>query len=383
MHTNNSLSVLYVTNARIPTEKAHGLQIVKTIEALQRQGVAIELVVPKRLNHISRPATEFYGVSNFKVNYVRSWVWWLEYILPQVFLRLNRPFFCVQALFYISKNKPRTVVTRDLMLAFWIEHLLSIKVVFENHEPRKSFIWLYKAIVRRLSNQILVARGLVSLYERWEVSKNKYNWIPNGVDLGQSETIRRNYSLWSKTFGIDHSKKVVLYTGHFYDWKGIPTLLKASALLPEDVVVVLIGGTEASYELVQKKVNEDRLTKVYLHKFMSQMDVLSFVHSADVLVIPNTKTEKRSAEYTTPIKLFEYMASGTPIVASDIPSIRWFLQSDKNAQLFRADDPASLAETICEVLSKPNPAFERAQQAKKDAEQYTWEKRAKKIKALL
>ena len=51
--------LLYVTNARIPTEKAHGFQIIKTIEALQEQGTKVQLVVPYRSNPIEQSAAEF------------------------------------------------------------------------------------------------------------------------------------------------------------------------------------------------------------------------------------------------------------------------------------------------------------------------------------
>jgi glycosyltransferase involved in cell wall biosynthesis len=72
------------------------------------------------------------------------------------------------------------------------------------------------------------------------------------------------------------------------------------------------------------------------------------------------------------------MASGKPIVASDLPSLREVL-SEKNAFLVKPDDPRALAEGIRFALAHPEEAARRAAQAREDVKRYTWEMRAEKI----
>jgi glycosyltransferase involved in cell wall biosynthesis len=78
------------------------------------------------------------------------------------------------------------------------------------------------------------------------------------------------------------------------------------------------------------------------------------------------------------MKMFEYMASQRPIVASDLPSIREVL-SENNAVLIEPDNPQSLAEGIKKALTDKELSQRISQQTQTDVEEYTWDKRAQKI----
>ena len=80
-----------------------------------------------------------------------------------------------------------------------------------------------------------------------------------------------------------------------------------------------------------------------------------------------------------PLKLFEYMASKRPIVASDLPSIKETLRNEKNAILVKPDNPQALAEGIKRVLIDKELADRISEQAFKDAQEYSWEKRSGRI----
>jgi len=101
--------------------------------------------------------------------------------------------------------------------------------------------------------------------------------------------------------------------------------------------------------------------------------------AADALVLPNSAKAKISSHYTSPLKLFEYMASRRPIVASDLPSLREVLRDGENAVLVKPDNPRALAEGIERALSDAELAARIGRQAREDVEQYTWEKRAVNI----
>ena len=104
--------------------------------------------------------------------------------------------------------------------------------------------------------------------------------------------------------------------------------------------------------------------------------MLEFIEKADLLVLPNSAKDKMSL-FTSPIKLFEYMASKRPIVASSLPSIKEILIDNKNAILFEPDDHIDLAKKINLALSKDckyivNNAYD-------DVKVYTWDIRAEAI----
>lgn len=79
-----------------------------------------------------------------------------------------------------------------------------------------------------------------------------------------------------------------------------------------------------------------------------------------------------------PLKLFEYMASGRPIIASDLPALREVL-NDKNALFFKPSDASDLARVIKMLISSQTLGYHLSQQALADVKEYTWDKRAKKI----
>jgi glycosyltransferase involved in cell wall biosynthesis len=110
--------------------------------------------------------------------------------------------------------------------------------------------------------------------------------------------------------------------------------------------------------------------------------VAALLRQADVLVLPNTPG-RVSAAYTSPLKLFEYMASGRPIVASDLPALREVLRPDVNAVLVEAGSAEALAAGLSRVIGDAALASRLAAQARDDVRAWTWDKRAERIETLL
>ena len=79
------------------------------------------------------------------------------------------------------------------------------------------------------------------------------------------------------------------------------------------------------------------------------------------------------------MKLFEYMAAGRAIIASNLPSIREILESERNAVLVEPDEPRLLAEGIKRIISDPALYKRISDEAYKDSKLYTWLNRAHSI----
>src|SRR5205085_9347723 len=83
--------------------------------------------------------------------------------------------------------------------------------------------------------------------------------------------------------------------------------------------------------------------------------------------------------YTSPLKLFEYMAVGKPIVASDLPSVRDVIEPDRDGLLVPANDPKGFSAAIDRLLMQPDLRNRLSGAARERARNYTWEARARRI----
>jgi glycosyltransferase involved in cell wall biosynthesis len=171
-------------------------------------------------------------------------------------------------------------------------------------------------------------------------------------------------------------KKIVLYAGHLYERKGAFVVGEAAPLLDDDTLVLFVGGTEDEIPDFTNRYGSDSHVRILGPK--PHADIPYYLCAADVLVLPNSAKDADARLYTSPMKLFEYMASGTPIIASDVPSVREIL-NEQTAYFFAPDDPRALAESVLRVLLHKEEADEKVCSAKKIVAVHTWEKRAKNI----
>ena len=103
-----------------------------------------------------------------------------------------------------------------------------------------------------------------------------------------------------------------------------------------------------------------------------------YLKAADILLLPNSGKTEISKSWTSPMKMFEYMASKRPIIASNLPSIREILNED-NAILINPDDSKDLSKRINMALKNQSFSDKISIQAYQDVQKYSWFKRSKKI----
>ncbi len=363
------MEMLYLANIRLPTEKAHGIQIMKTCEALAKAGIEIELVVPIRRNKLTTNPFAYYGVpeNSFKIVTLR---------VPDL-IRYGRLGFLISSIWFSERARwgksfwtADIIYSRDaLVLVQYL--LLGRKLVFEAH-AKPSFV--ARIVARHAYRVVVISNALREVFVAAGIPRERIVVAPDAVDEHLFDTVPVK-SEAREILGLLLAQHIVVYTGHLYARKGADTLAEAATRIPE-ALFVFVGGTAEDIARFKKRWGSQENIHIVGHVAPERVPL--YLRAADVLVIPNSGKSEDTARFASPMKLFEYMASGTPIVASDVPSIREIL-SEKAAQFVDADNPDRLAEGIQVILFDTVRAGGKAIAARSAAGAYTWKKRVARI----
>lgn len=376
------MRLIYVTNSRIPTEKAYGLQTVAMCGAFASVGADAVLVIPKRKhNPIIEDLFAYYGMRrNFKTAYMPIidaigigrrfgfWVTRISYALNLLFSPKLR-------------RTPNTVIfTRDLIGAVLLK-IRGHRVFYDMHGFPYRFLWFWKKACQMMDGIICTNQWKMEQCKRvFGIPEERLRLARNGFD-----SLRRSAKTKSASqiqTGLPAEKKLVVYAGHLHDWKGVDVLAQTARHVP-DSVFIFVGGSADEIARFKKR-NPEMPDNVILKGQRPHSEIPAYLASADVLVLPNSARARdpRFAVYSTydtsPLKLFEYMDSRRPIVASALPSIKEIL-NESNAMLVEPDNSEALARGIKRVLSDDAFADSLQKRAWQDVQEYSWTNRARSI----
>lgn len=376
-------TLIYLTHWRVPSEKTMTPLILKTCEGFVKLGFTVELWTPKRRNEGFENIDAFEKhkiTTRFPIRQLFS----SDYIheLGSVGFLLMVTVFNVSAFFALRRRPGSIVYAHDLRDVI-VPCMLGYPVFVEIHDFFESRVgFLNRFVLRRVAG-LIVTNSIKQrrLSEAYGVPASKMIWQPNAVDVDMfSRTIPMKDA--RQELGLPHEKKIVLYAGHLFSWKGVHTLAEAAEFLPDNAIIYFVGGTVEDRESLQRFVRERGLARIEFVAHQEHAKMPLFLQAADVVVLPNTAREAASKYETSPVKLFEYLASGRPIVVSDLPSIREIV-TEKEVFFAQPDDPKDFARVIESVLHGPKDLALRQHAAQACAAKHTWEARAENIARLI
>jgi len=371
------MRLFYLANIRIPTEKAHGVAIVKACEAFAKAGVETKLVVPRRRTPIKKTVFEAYDVKPvFSVAFLPT----LDLIREKggrILFRIQSFTFLLSLIFFLLFGDRKTILyTRDSDLISL--RALGYKVVFECHlihGNRRTFF----ASARRAQRIIVISQALKDAFIEAGFSPESILVAPSGVDLSvfdidiSKEEARRRLDL-------PHEAPLGIYTGNFTTMgedKGISDILKA-LLLSTDVTFVAVGGSEKDIARYSERARELGVSdRVIFRGSTTQQNLAVYQKAADVLLMPFPDTP-HYRNHMSPVKMFEYMVSKRPIIASDLPTIREVL-NEQNAYMVQPGNISALAGELVTGCRDTEKSDQLATRAYRDVSRYSWDARTERV----
>ena len=391
---------MLVANVRVPSERAHVLQIMQMASAFSAIFQRVRVVYPVRANTepMKRVANifDYYSVKESFglvglpcVDPVKrvtlDWRRLASGPLPRIAHFVQILTFTFAALLFVARLPACVVYSRDL-LVLTVLNLLSTGrgrlFIFEVHTlPRSRFarnMHLWSA--RRADAIVAISDHLRNWYVEMGLDPKSIVTARDGVDFDAYSNLPAK-SLARERLGIAPGAAVAVYTGHFFPWKGVDTLVEAARHLPDHWRIVIVGGIEPDLGRVRRLALTNQRVEVVGH--LAVHDAALYLAAADVAVLPNSGKADISARYTSPLKLFEYLASGTPVVASDVAAVREVVEDGHSALLVEADDPGALAAGIERAGSDEQLRRKLTLAAREIAREYSWNSRAALIKGFL
>lgn len=389
----------YISFVRFPTEKAHGLQIAQNCEAFTDMGYDVTLWVSTRKNIPEMDVIEdvhaHYGVkSNFAIKRIPS----IDiYPLVNGNLRLEYMAFWVHTITYclmlvlnLLMNRADIYYSRDRYPLMALSLIIpKEKLAFEVHQfaPTAKGAKAQQSLVRRVGHIVAITPKLQ------EDFINKHRASPEQLLLAHDGIREARFSQLpdKKTareqIGWEQSAFIVGYMGRLHTMgmdKGVGLLVDTTVKI-EGVTLALVGGPDdMANQLEQQWLEQGGNGKNFYNAGTVKPDEIpTYLAAFDVCAMPFPWTE-HYAYYMSPLKLFEYMASGKAILATDLPSVIDVVSHEETAYIVEPGNQEALQKGIIALKNDTALREKIGQNAREIVlEKYTWEARARHIKTHL
>ena len=372
-------SLIYISKGNLPSKMAHATQIAKMAQAFSQKIEDFELVtsgdVWSALKGMDSEFKDWYGLrSHFKLVRLSMHIK-VKYPFPPNYE--NHSYYKL-AVLYACLKSPCLIYTRTpVIVAILLK--IGVPVLWEWHDPvfdNYASTCHQFFTDKNLVGVVTTLPQLAQNYLRHGLAPSKLLVAPNAVDLGNFLPHQEKHLARQQLY-LPQEAKTVVYSGHLYEYKGIPTILETARLMPE-CEFVLVGGWEEDVNRVKEECKHNNLHNVRLIGHVPQSQLAPYLYAADVLVLPTSKSWNL-AEAHCPLKLFDYMGVRRPIVASALPSIMTVLRDRQNALLAEPDEPHSFKKAIVALFENPSLASAMADRAYQEVQKFTWDTRAESV----
>ena len=382
------MKICIVFEGYIPSQEAASFSVMKMAQGfrkLDRQNevtVLSLLSIPIIINFIKYSKIRCHYGLNEKIKLKLLPVWNLDF-----FSKSSRAKGLIDEFKkYIDKYKPDLIYVRDSLYCY--ESILDgYPTIVETHSTLTSIYTSEKLISLYTEPNYL---ALVTIHEK---IKNKFIHkgfpsekalvIEDGVDL-ERFNLDNDKSLWRQKLGLPLNKKIIMYSGNLYREKGIEDILLTAKNMQvdADLLFVLVGGKPEDIKKWKHYCSESKIDNVNFTGFVDNSDLPQYLKAADILImLYNTEIQykKMDINTTSPLKMYEYMASSRPIISTNIQTISKVLKHNYSCYLAKPNDIYDITKLIYKLINEKDEADRLSRNAYREVLNFDWSKRCEKI----
>lgn len=242
-------------------------------------------------------------------------------------------------------------------------------------------IKMEKKVIEKSSGIIVLSQKMKEyVTSNFDVGPNNIYPIPPGVDVDVFKNVDKEAKEMLEAELKLNDKIKILYAGGFSGQYGILDLVKAIEIISQkrkDIVLILLGDG-LTLPSIRDYAQKNHLRNVIFKGRVPFLEVPKYLSIADILAIPHKKT--RQVESVYPIKLFEYLASGKPIVITKFKILEEIITANKTGVFVEPNDPKSIANGILRLIEDDTLRRQISKNGQKLVENFTWEKAAERTK---
>ena len=366
------MKIAVSTTSKFPSSTANSIQVLMACQGLVKNGQDIRLWFPGSASPSFETLRSHYCLSceEFPITQLPSRPW------------LRRIDFSYRAVNEAAKWGADLVYTWTIQIAL-IASRRGIPVIFEAHDlPTGTFgkRWFREFVKSKSPKRIvLITHALKRLMQQQypELQDSDCVIAPNAINAEDYSNLP-GISKAKEMMGFS-DRKIASCSGHLYQGRGVEHFLQLAQAFPQ-IDFYWYGGTPASVAFYREVVVQRMLMNVIFTGFIPKTDLPLAQAASDFLLMPYEKSIAgssggNSAAICSPMKLFEYLAVGRPILASDLPVFHEIL--DENSAIFcEPENVESWKSGLQFLLDHPENAQALGQAARDKSYQYTWQKRA-------
>jgi glycosyltransferase involved in cell wall biosynthesis len=274
------------------------------------------------------------------------------------------------------------IFTRDisfLRVACWIPAVMRPPIVYEAHKLYSFVDELSEADER---TRVAIADGVVAISHGVATDLMKLDLsvtaiVPDAATLSQIPS--ESKAELRHSLGITDDTELLVYSGSLSTWRNdLELLIDVFTEIAEarpSIRLYIVGGGD-DLPLLRKHATKvgapmDRLT---FTGHVPQKRVFEYLGAADTGIVPLTGHDRIATQYTSPLKLYEYLVSDLKVVASDVPAITSATEGVDSVFLYTPGDQTTFSRELREALDATEPSH--------DPDSFSYKERATRLETV-